>query len=170
MFWVDTVPVSQKQCMLELSNLCHCVQHPWKLTSRDSWCSRNERVILNHKMSVLGIDLQVDLLISTVTIETWNCHSLPLDVSRGIHLQNLATTCQYWGVDLPNLNSSLPLCHCVQHPWKLTSRDYWSSRNKRQPLSKLKHVLRKCSGVSEKWWMLELSNLCHCIQLPCKCY
>ena len=26
--------------------------------------------------------------------------------------------------------------HCVQHPWKLTSRDYWSSRNERKPLSK----------------------------------
>ena len=56
------------------------------------------------------------------------------------------------------------LCHCVQHPWKLTSRDFWSSGNKRKPLSKLKCVLRKCCGVSRKWWMLELSNLCHCVQ------
>ena len=70
------------------------------------------------------------------------------------------------GVDLPNLNSSWPLCHCVQHPWKLTSRDFWGSRNERKPLSKLKHVLRKCSGASQKWWMLELSNLCHCVQHP----
>ena len=59
----------------------------------------------------------------------------------------------------------LPLCSA---PWKHTSRDYWSSRNKRQPLSKLKHVLRKCSEVSQKQWMLELSNLCHCVQLPWK--
>ena len=113
-------------------------------------------------MSVLGVDLPVDLLISTVTIETWNCHSWPLDVSRGIHL--LADL----GVDLANLISSWPLCHCVQHPWKLTSGYFWSSRNERQPLSKLKHVLRKYSGVSQKQWMLELSNLCHCIQLPWK--
>ena len=42
------------------------------------------------------------------------------------------------------------LCHCVQHPWKLTTSDFWSSRNIRKPLSKLKHVLRKCSGVSQK--------------------
>ena len=60
------------------------------------------------------------------------------------------------------------LCHCIQHPWKLTSRDYWSSRNERKPLSKLQHVLRKCSGVSQKQWMLEVSNLCHCIQHPWK--
>ena len=60
------------------------------------------------------------------------------------------------------------LCHCVQHPWKLTSRDYWTSRNERKPLSQLKHVFRKCSGVSQKWWMLELSKLCHCVQYPWK--
>ena len=27
--------VSHKQCMLELSNLCNCVHHPWNLISRD---------------------------------------------------------------------------------------------------------------------------------------
>ena len=60
------------------------------------------------------------------------------------------------------------LCHCIQHPWKLASRDFWSSRNKRKPLSKKKCVLRECFWVSQKWWMLELSNLCHCIQHPWK--
>ena len=63
---------------------------------------------------------------------------------------------------LPNL------CHCVLHPWKLTSRDFWSSRNKRKPLSQLKHVLRKCSGVSQKQRVLELLNLCHCVLHPWK--
>ena len=65
-----------------------------------------------------------------------------------------------WMLELSNL------CHCVQHPWKLTSKDFWSSRNDRKPLSKHKHVLRKCCGVSQKQWMLELSNLCHCFQHP----
>ena len=60
------------------------------------------------------------------------------------------------------------LCHCVQHPWKLTSRDFWSSRNERKPLSQQNCVLRKCCGVSQKQWMLELSNLCHCVQHPWK--
>ena len=60
------------------------------------------------------------------------------------------------------------LCHCVQHPWKHTSRYYWSSRNKWKPLSKLKHVFRKCSGVSQKQWVLQLSNLCHCVKHPWK--
>ena len=63
-----------------------------------------------------------------------------------------------WMLELSNL------CHCVQHSWKLTSRDLWSSRNERKPLSKQKCVCRKCCGVSQKWWMLELSNLCHCVQ------
>ena len=52
------------------------------------------------------------------------------------------------------------------------SQKWWAfklfSRNERKPLSKLKHVLRKCSGVSQKQWMLELSNLCHCVQHPWK--
>ena len=33
--------VSQKLWMLVLSNLCHCVQHPWEFTSRNYWSSRN---------------------------------------------------------------------------------------------------------------------------------
>ena len=40
------------------------------------------------------------------------------------------------------------LCHCVQHPRKLTSRDYWSSRNKRKPLSQLKVGLSAKFGVA----------------------
>ena len=63
-----------------------------------------------------------------------------------------------WMLDLSNL------CHCAQHSWKLISRDLWSSRNRRKPLSKQKCVLRKCCGASQKQWMLELSNLCHCVQ------
>ena len=60
------------------------------------------------------------------------------------------------------------LWYCVLQSWKLTSRDFWSSRNTDKPLSKLKHFFRKCSGVSQKWWMLEISNLCHCVQHPWK--
>ena len=39
----------------------------------------------------------------------------------------------------------LPLCSA---PWKLTGRDFWSSRNERKQLYKEKCVLRKCCGVS----------------------
>ena len=73
-----------------------------------------------------------------------------------------------WGISEMVMLELSNLCHCVQHPWKLTSRDFWSYRNKRKPLSKQKCVLRKCCGVSQKWWMLELSNLCHCVQHPWK--
>ena len=95
------------------------------------------------------------------------------------------------------------LSHCVLYPWKLTSRDFWSSRNerklknidyyrnqtcaivfctpenllardflssrnKRKPLSWLKHDLRKCSRVSQKWWLLVLPNLSHRVLYPWK--
>ena len=39
--------------MLELSNLCHCIQHPWKLASRHFWRSRYERKPLSKKKCVL---------------------------------------------------------------------------------------------------------------------
>ena len=124
--------VSQKWWMLELANLCHCVQYPWKLTSRDFfWSSRNERKPLSKQKCVLR-----------------KC----CGVSQ-----------KWWMLELANL------CHCVQYPWKLTSRDFfWSSRNERKPLCQQKCVLRKCCGVSQKWWMLELANLCHCVQYPWK--
>ena len=60
------------------------------------------------------------------------------------------------------------LSHCVQCPWKLTSRDFCSSRNESKQVFKQKCVLRKCCGVSQKWWVVELSNLCHCVQHPWK--
>ena len=82
-------------------------------------------------------------------------------LSKNVFWKNAVGVSQkWWMLELSNL------CHCVQHPWKLTSRDYWSSRNKGKPLSKLKHVFRKCSGVS--LWMLELSNFFHCVQHPWK--
>ena len=118
--------VSQKWWMLELSNLCHCVQHYWKFTGRDFWSSRNDRKPLSKQTCFLR-----------------KC----CGVSQ-----------KWWMLELSNL------CHCVQHYWKVTGRDFWSSRNDRKPLSKQTCVLKKCCGVSQKWWMLELSNLCHCVQ------
>ena len=50
----------------------------------------------------------------------------------------------------------------------LLVEDFWSSRNKRKPLYKQRCVLRKSCGESQKQWMLELSNLCHCVQHPQK--
>ena len=69
---------------------------------------------------------------------------------------------KWWVLELSNI------CHCIQHPWKLTSRDFWSSRNDRKPLCQQKCVLRKCNAVSQKWWVLELSNLGYCVQHPWK--
>ena len=74
-----------------------------------------------------------------------------------------------WSIsETVNARAFKPLPLCSMHPWKLTSRDFWSSRNKRKPLSQLKHVLRKCCGVSQKQWVLEFSNLCHCVLHPWK--
>ena len=70
--------------------------------------------------------------------------------------------------EMVNARAFKPLPLCSESPWNLTSRNFWSSRNERKPLSKQKCVLRKCCWVSQKWWMLELSNLCHCVQHPRK--
>ena len=80
-------------------------------------------------------------------------------LSKNVFWENaVGVSHKQWMLEFSNL------CHCVQHPWKLTGRDFWSSRNKRKPLSNQKCILRKWGGVSHKQWMLELSNLCHCIQ------
>ena len=105
--------VSQKQWVLEFSNHCHCVLHPWKLTSRDFWSSRNMKE---------------------------SAFSQLKDVLRKCS----GVSQKQWMLELPNL------CHCVLHPWKLTSRDFWSSRNERNPLSKLKMCFEKMLwGISE---------------------
>ena len=144
--------------MLELSNFCHCVQHPWKLTGRDFWSSRNERKPLSKLQHVLRKCSRVSqkwwvLELSNVC----HCDSTPENLlveisgapgTKESHL--LSKTCfqnmqwsmsEWWVLELSNL------CHCVQHPWKCTGRDFWSSRNERKPLSKLQHVLRKCCGT-----------------------
>ena len=73
-----------------------------------------------------------------------------------------------WSIsEMVNARAFKPLPLCLA-PLKLTSRDFWSCRNERKPLSKEKCVLRKWCGVSQKWWMQELSNLCHCVQHPWK--
>ena len=45
--------VSQIQWMLELSDICHWVQHLWKLTSRHFWSSKNERKPLSQQKYIL---------------------------------------------------------------------------------------------------------------------
>ena len=169
--------------MLELSNLCHCIQHPWKLTSRDYWSSRNERKPLSQLKHVLrkcsGVSqkqwmLELSNLCHCIQ-HPWKLTSRDFWSSRNekkatfycvqqnMFLRKCCGVSQkQWMLELSNL------CHCIQHPWKLTSRDYWSSRNERKPLSQQKCVLWKCCGVSQKQWMLELSNLCHCVQHPWK--
>ena len=67
-----------------------------------------------------------------------------------------------WGISETVNARPLPLC---SGPLKnLLVEIFWSSRNERKPLSKQKCVLWKCCGVSQKQWMLELSNLCYCVQ------
>ena len=86
----------------------------------------------------------------------------PLSKQKCILRKYCSLSYKQWMLEFSNL------WYCVQHPWKLTGRDFWSSRNKRKPLSNQKCILRKWGGVSHKQWMLELSNLCHCIQHPWK--
>ena len=75
----------------------------------------------------------------------------------------------YQGGPSAKVGSSAKLCVLVFKSSQLWYwGDFWSSKNNRKPLSKQKCVLRKCSAVSQKWWMLELSNLCHYVQHPWK--
>ena len=142
--------------MLELSNLCHCVQHPWKLTCRDFWSSRNKRKPLSKEKCILRKCCRVSH--KQWMLEFSNlCHCVqhpwkltcrdfwssrnkrkPLSKQKCILRKCCGVSHKQWMLELSDL------CHCFQHPWKLTCRDLWSSRNKRKPLSKQKFILRKC--------------------------
>ena len=117
---------------------------PLKPTSRDYWSCRNKRKPLSKQKCVLRKC----------------CRHL-----RNSECSEMVNVRDFWSFQTFAILFSF---QTPQHPWKPTSRDFWSSRNERKPLSKLKHVLRKCCRVSQKQWMLELSNLCHCVQHPWK--
>ena len=51
--WENAIGYLRKQKMLEISNLCHFVLHPWKLTSIHFWSPRNERKPLSKQNCVL---------------------------------------------------------------------------------------------------------------------
>ena len=149
--------VSQKWWMLELSNLCHCVQHPWKC---DFWSSRNERKPLSKQKHILcsGVSQKwwmlelsnlchcVQHLWKLTCREFWSSRNerKPLSKQTCVLRKCCGVSQKWWMLELSNL------CHCVQHLWKITSRDFWSSRNERKPLSQAKMCFEKMLwGISE---------------------
>ena len=169
--------------MLELANLCHCVQYPWKLTSRDFWSSMNTRKPLCQQKCILSKCCRVSqkwwmLELSNLchcvqypwkltSRDFWSSRNerKPLCQQKCVLSKCCRVSQKWWMLELSNL------CHCLQHPWKLTTRDFSGALGTQwKPLCQQKCVLRKCCGVSQKWWMLELSNLCHCVQHPWKYY
>ena len=153
--------------MLELSNLCHCVQHPWKFNSRDFWSSRNMKESHYLSKNVIwenAVEYPINsecqsfqtflaIVFSTpenlIVVYFWSSRNKikPLSKQKCILRKWCRVSHKQWMLEFSNL------CHCVQHPWKLTCRDFWSSRNKRKPLSKQKCILRKWCRVSHKKWM-----------------
>ena len=72
-----------------------------------------------------------------------------------------------WGISEmvnPRAFNSLQLCSAPLKTY--FCRDFFSSRNERNPPSKQKCVFRKCCMALQRWWVLELSTLCHCFQHP----
>ena len=103
------------------------------LSNSECWSFQTFAIVFStHENLLVGI---------TGALGTQESHILSWNMFSGNAVEYLRNS-ECW--ELSNL------CHCVQHPWKLTGRDYWSSRNERKPHSKLKHVFRKCSRVSQK--------------------
>ena len=133
MFSENAVEYLRTLWMLELSNLCYCVQHPWKLTSRDFWISRNERKALSQQKCVLRSNWRLRSAYFERYCRNWLSFT---ELNEHVLI--------YLFRNPRNGHWNLQNCHhCVQHPWKLTSRDFWSSRNERKPLSKQKCVFEK---------------------------
>ena len=148
--------------MLELSNLCHCFQHPQKLTSWGFWSSRNESKPFSKQKCVLRkwcAESQKQWMLELSNLchcvqHPWDLTSWGFWSSRNERKPFSKQKCvlrkwcgesqKQWMLELSNL------CHCVQHPQKHTSRGFWSPRNERKSFSKQKCVLRKWCRVSQK--------------------
>ena len=173
--------VSQKWWMLELSNLCHCIQHPWKSTSRHFWSCKKQSKPLSMQKYVLWKCCGVSQ--KSMNARSFQTFAIVFSTPENILVGNSAelrnerkllykqkcvlrkwcgVSQKWWMLEIPNI------CHCIQHPWKSTSRHFWSCKKQSKPLSMQKYILWKCCGISQKWWMLEHSNLCHCVQHPWK--
>ena len=129
--------VSQKQWMLELSNLWHCVQHPWNLTGRDFWSSRNKRKPLSKQKCVLGKCCGVSqkqwmLELSNLCHcgqhpwkltgrDFWTSRNAPNTLLTPLHPLTPPNGHTHWfprGSDLPDWNQASntnELCSCYKH-------------------------------------------------------
>ena len=162
-----------------------CIQHPWKLTGRDFWSSRNDRNPLSHQKFVLrkccgyiSLPLVLKLFKHFATV-----FSTPENVLVGISgalgnerkplsQQKCVFKKMLWGFsEIVNVRAIQSYCHCAQNPWKLTGSDFWSSRNDRNPLAQQKFVLRKCCGISPiPWWEQKLWKHVPLCSAPLKMY
>ena len=141
--------------MLELSRLWNCLQHPWKLTNSNYWRSRNTRRPLSKLKQIFkncsGVSQKCWMLeLSNFPIVFSTPDNLLVGITRalGTKESHFLSKNMFWGSVVGYIRNGKcykhsNLCHCVQHPWQHTNRDYWSSKNKRKPLPKLKYDLIK---------------------------
>ena len=133
-----------------------CSASPWNLTSRDFWSSRNEGKPLSQQKCVLRKCCWVSLKQMDARafkpLPLWFSSPENLQVkisgalgmkeshylSKNVFWENAVGYLRYGEcLELSNL------CHCVQHRWKLTSKDFWSSRNEgKATFNQQKCVLR----------------------------
>ena len=176
--------VSQKQWMPELSHLCHCIQHSWKITSRDFWSSMNERKPLSKLKDVFwenscGVSqTQWKPKLSDLwhcVLHPWKITSRDFWSSRTIRESCFLSKNVFWENAVGYLRNSE--CYSFQTfaimfctPDTILVRDFWSSRNKRKSLSWVNHDLRKCSGVSSEMVNASASKALPLCSAPLKTY
>ena len=120
--------ISQIQWMLELSNICHCIQHLWKLTNRHFCSSRNERKPLSQlKMCFEKIMWIISDNSECQSFQTFAIvFSTPENLLMGIS-----------GAARKESKATLYAKICF---------------------------VKMLRGITDTWWMQQLSNLCHCVQ------
>ena len=159
-----------KWWMLELSILCHCVQHLWKLTSvgisgtlrtkENHFLSRNvfwkKRCGVSQKWWMLELSnlshcFQLQRKLTSRDFWSSKNEKKPLSKQKCV----LKKCCRDI-TEMVNVRDFNSYAIVFNNPENLLVRDFWSSRKKRKSPSKQKYVLRKCPGVPQKWWMLEV--------------
>ena len=138
---------------IEFSNLCHCNQHPLKLTSRDQWISWNDKKDTFYAKTLFWENAAEYLrhsecysfpTFAIVFSTPWNL-LVGITGALGTKESHFLSWNLFWENAVEYLRHSE--CYSFQTlaivfstPDNLLVGNYWSTRNKRKPLFKLETV------------------------------
>ena len=106
---------------------------PWKLTGREFWSSRNERKSLSKETCFEEMQWGISemsnarAVCNSSLLWYWGDFWSSTNTRKPFSKQQCVLTKCCWVSQKQQMWERSNLGHCVQHPWKLTSRNFWNS-------------------------------------------